>query len=252
MDGQVARPPRRSFIYRELEAAGAHFAAVGDAEVAVRCAGDGETQALSSLGLADLSPLPRTGFKGDGVAGWLAAQGFDIGEGSNHAYPQSDGALAARLAPGEVLVLDGLAPGGGPGGAPPIPNAGDAPATPEGSVACERLDAAWTPDAGAFWPVPRRDGSFWFLVTGEHAATMFAKLCGVDLRPAKFAKHAIAQTSVARTNAIVIRDDLGVVPAFHLLGDSASARYMWRCLADAADEFGGRPVGLEAVRALIR
>jgi sarcosine oxidase subunit gamma len=231
MDGQVARPPRRSFIYRELEAAGAHFAAVGDAEVAVRYAGDGEAQALSSLGLADLSPLPRTGFKGDGVAGWLAAQGLEIGEDSNRATRQADGILAARLAPGEVLVLDGLA---------------------GGAATCERLDAAWTPDAGAFWPVPRRDGAFWFLVTGEHAATMFAKLCGVDLRPAKFANHTIAQTSVARTNAIVVRDDLGSVPAFHLLGDSASARYMWRCLADAADEFGGHPVGLEAVRALIR
>ncbi|MDP6573602.1 MAG: hypothetical protein QGI06_08840 [Rhodospirillales bacterium] len=231
MDGQVARPPRRSFIYRELEAAGARFVAVGDAEVAAHYAGDDETQALSSLGIADLSPLPRTGFKGDGAVDWLAAQGIAIGEASNHAVRQADGALAAKLAPGEVLVLDGLG---------------------EGEAICARLDAAWTPVASAFWPVPRRDGAFWFLVTGEHAATMFAKVCGVDLRPDKFSNHAVAQTSVARTNAIVVRDDLGAVPAFHLLGDSASARYMWHCLADAAREFGGRPVGLEAVRSLIR
>lgn len=231
MDGQVARPLRRSFIYRELEAAGARFVAIGDAEVAARYAGGDETQALIGLGIADLSPLPRTGFKGDGAVDWLAAQGIAIGEASNHAYRQADGALAARLAPGEVLVLEGLAGGVG---------------------TCARLDAAWDPATGAFWPVPRRDGAFWFLVTGEHAATMFAKVCGVDLGPARFANHAVAQTSVARTNAIVVRDDLGAVPAFHLLGDSASARYMWRCLADAAAEFGGRPVGLEAVRALIR
>ena len=245
-------PPRRSFIYRELEAAGASFDSIGDAEVAARYADEGEAQTLSTLGYADLSPLPRTGFKGNGVGDWLAAQGLDIGEASNRAYPQSDGALAARLAPGEVLVLEGLGPGGPPGGVPPISNAGGAPATPGEVGTCERLDAAWAPAAGAFWPVPRRDGAFWFLVTGEHAATAFAKVCGVDLRPAKFPNHAVAQTSVARTNAIVIRDDLGAVLAFHLLGDSASARYTWRCLADAADEFGGRPVGLEAVRALIR
>lgn len=227
MDKPIARPPRRSFIYRELEAAGASFVADGDAEVAARYAEEGETQAIASLGFADLSPLPRTGFKGDGTVNWLTAQGLEIGEASNRAYSQADGALAARLAPGEVLVLDGLTGGAG---------------------ACERLDGAWTPGAGAFWPVSRRDGAFWFLVTGAHAATAFAKVCGVDLRPAKFPDHAVAQTSVARTNAIVIRDDLGAVPAFHLLGDSASARYMWRCLADAADEFGGQPVGLEAVR----
>ena len=231
MDGPIARPLRRSFIYRELEAAGASFLSIGDAEVAARFSAADETPALSALGLADLSPLPRTGFKGIGVVDWLAAQGLDIGESSNRAYPQADGALAARLAPGEVLVLDGVAGGAG---------------------ACARLDAAWAPDAGAFWPVPRRDGAFWFLVTGGHAATAFAKVCGVDLRPAKFPNHAVAQTSVARTNAIVIRGDLGAVPAFHLLGDSASARYMWRCLADAAEEFAGQPVGLEAVRALIR
>ena len=231
MNASGARPPRRSFIYRELEAAGARFVVVGDAEVAARYAAEGEAAALSTLGYADLSPLPRTGFKGDGAVDWLAAQGIGIGAASNRATRQADGTLAARLAPGEVLVLEGLG---------------------EGAETCERLDAAWTPDAGAFWPVPRRDGAFWFLVTGEHAATMFAKLCGVDLRPAKFPNHAVAQTSVARLSAIVIRDDLGAVPAFHLLGDSASARYMWRCLADAAQEFGGRPVGLEALRSLIR
>ena len=231
MDASSPRPLRRSFIYRELEAAGARFVSIGDAEVAARYAAAGEARALSSLGFVDLSPLPRTGFKGDGVAGWLAAQGFEIGAASNRAYPQAGGALAVRLAPDEVLVLEGLAGGAG---------------------ICARLDAAWAPVAGDFWPVPRRDGTFWFLVTGEHAATVFAKVCGVDLRPAKFPNHAVAQTSVARMSAIVLRDDLGAVPAFHLLGDSASARYMWRCLADAADEFGGRPVGMEAVRALSR
>ena len=79
---------------------------------------------------------------------------------------------------------------------------------------------------------------------------MFAKLCGVDLRPAKFPDLAIAQTSVAWLSAIVLRDDRGGTPAYHLLADSAAAAYLWDCLVDAMAEFDGRPAGLAAVRAL--
>ena len=46
----------------------------------------------------------------------------------------------------------------------------------------------------------------------------------------------------------VIRADLGTLPAFHLLVYSATAGYMWDCLLDAMAEFGGRPVGLEALQ----
>ncbi len=79
---------------------------------------------------------------------------------------------------------------------------------------------------------------------------MFAKLCGVDLRPAKFASGRIAQTSIARLNGIVIRDDKGELPAYHLLVDSASAGYLWGCLRDAMTEFGGTPIGLRALRSV--
>ena len=49
---------------------------------------------------------------------------------------------------------------------------------------------------------------------------------------------------------IVIRDDIADLPAFHLLADSASAAYLWDGLLDAMAEFGGRPVGLSALRSL--
>jgi sarcosine oxidase, subunit gamma len=45
-----------------------------------------------------------------------------------------------------------------------------------------------------------------------------------------------------------VRADLGELPAFHLLGDSASAGYMWDCLLDAMAEFGGHPVGLAVLQ----
>ncbi len=79
---------------------------------------------------------------------------------------------------------------------------------------------------------------------------MFAKLCAVDLRSQSFANHRIAQTSVARANAIVIRANLAQTLVYHLLVDSASADYFLPVLLDAMSEFGGGLVGYQALRAL--
>jgi sarcosine oxidase subunit gamma len=100
------------------------------------------------------------------------------------------------------------------------------------------------------YPMPRAESHAWFIVAGERAPAMFAKLCGVDLRPHRFALGSIAQTSLAKMSAIVIRADLGDAPAFHVLADSASAEYLWGCLVDAMAEFAGAPVGWAAVRRL--
>jgi len=229
--------PRRSFVARRLAAAGARFGDIKGAAVALDF-GDAAVEAESAnrLGLADLSPLPRAGFKGAGTAGWLATQGLEVPAESNRAARQPGGELAARLAPGEILILGDL---DGQGGLP------------------GRLETAWTdaplpPESPRGFPVPRRDSHAWFLVSGGQSPAMFAKLCGVDLRPAKFPDLSIAQTSVARLSAIVIRDDRSGTFAYHLLADSASAAYLWDCLIDAMAEFDGRPVGLAAVRALAR
>lgn len=221
--------PRRSFVYRTLVESGATFVTLGDAAVA-QSFGTGDEAAARSLGIADLSPLPRAGFKGRATVPWLQAQGVAGIDRDNMADAQADGCLAARLAPTEVLVLGGL-----------DGNAG----------LCASLPAAWSFEAApGTYPVLRSDASFWFAITGEHAAAMFAKMCGVDLRPAGFAEGAIAQTSLARMSAIIIRHDLGGTPAYYILGDSASATFLWSCLIDAMAEFGGRPIGLAALHVL--
>jgi sarcosine oxidase subunit gamma len=215
---------RRSFHYRDLVAAGARFRPLGDSIVAADYGGADESGLARRLGLADLSPLPRVGFKGPKMADWLTSKGAPLGAESNRAYPIAGGCLAARLAPGEVLLLGGL-----------------------DSTPLAALEQAWSYGDAGVWPVPRRDASFWFMVTGEKCAAMFAKICGVDLRPKSFANYAIAQTSVARTNCIVIRDDLGGALAYHLLGDSASAGFVWSAVVDAMAEFGGALVGLDGL-----
>ncbi len=223
---------RRSFIYRELADLGARFAEVAGCAAAMDFGErEREADAAKTLGVCDLSALRRCGFKGPRTLEWLREKGIHVGEADNMAYAQDEGWLAARLAPGEVLLLGDL-DGGGP---------------------CEALARAWSMDGEpGTYPVPRAGANVWFLVSGAQAPAMFAKLCGVDLRPHRFTAGEIAQTSIARLNGIVIRDDLGAVPAYHLLADSAAAGYLWSCLLDAMAEFDGRPVGLGAVRRLRR
>ncbi len=220
--------PRRSFLYRKLHGAGARFIEINGAAVAVDFgSAEAEPDAARTMAVAELSPLPRVGCKGRGALEWVRGQGISIGDANNAAYAQPDGGLAARLADTEVLILDSLKGTG---------------------TVVQRIEAAWSADeAPGAWPVSRQAGNFWFMVTGAHGPAMFAKLCGVDLRPGKFPPYAVAQTPVARVNCAVIRADLGETTAFHLLGDCAAAEYQWGCLLDAMHEFGGRPVGIEAL-----
>ncbi len=234
--GRTASQLRRSFaLAQDSEAAGARFGELAGAAVAMGYANVTDELATARLmGLADLSPLPRCGFKGTGTADWLAAQGLAVPKSPNHATLQGDGSYALRLAANEIFLLGDL------GG--------------EGALG-RRLTAAWQgesqpPAAPRGWPLPRQESHCWFLATGDHAAEMFAKLCGVDLRPAQFPDHHLAQTSAAKMSAIIARQDLGGTLAYHLLCDSASAEYMWDCLLDTMAEFNGGPVGLEAVRGL--
>lgn len=221
---------RRSFVYRELAACGARFRKLAGSAVATDFGDpENERRALESLGLCDLSPLQRVGFKGPAALDWLRARRVSGLNRDNWADIQKGGALAVRLAPTEALIL------------------GDMKA---GRNLCDRLETAHDSDPPpGCYKVMRRDGSFHFLLGGAHAADAMATLCGVDLRARVFPAGSVAQTSVARMSMIVIAVSLGEVPAFHLLGDSASASYAWGVLIDAMTEFDGAPVGLDAVRA---
>lgn len=226
---------RRPFAWRKLAAAGAVFEEIAGAAVAVgyRNAPD-EGQTARRLGLADLSPLPRHGFKGLGTADWLAANGLALPKEPNWAARQADGSLALRLAANEIFLLGDLAGHGR-----------------LGKELTEKWFAAGTPPASPRgFTLPRQESHTWMLVSGEHAAAMFAKICGVDLRPQHFAEGQIAQTSAAKMSAVICRADRGRTLAYHLLCDSASAAYMWDCVVDAMAEFGGGPVGLRAMQGL--
>jgi sarcosine oxidase, subunit gamma len=214
---------RRSPVRRALTSAGAEWRAAGAAAIVARVPGGRE--AIARLALIDLSPLDRTGFKGAGTMAAMRDAGVLAEPVPNRAFRQPDGGLCLVLAPNEVFLL------------PPL---FAEPAT------VERVSRSWTIEgANRAYLLPRADSHAWFLLTGEHVVDMLAKICAIDFRRHAFANHDIAQTSLAKLSAIVVRDDQGALPAYHLLADSASALYLLQSLTDAAAEFDGRLAGVD-------
>ena len=212
---------RRTPLRRLLEREGATWQRLGDSAIAETL--EGATDACR-LAIVDLTPLPRLGFKGRGTIEAMKKRGVTVEAEPNRAFRQVDGGLCLVLAPGEVLLL--------------------APLSGEGAK-IEAMHSGWKiEDEERTYPLLRRDSHVWFAVTGREAPSMFAKICGVDLRGSKFADLAVAQTSVAKMSAIIARADQGNLPLYHVLADSAAALYFHGCLLDAAHEFGGRVAGL--------
>jgi sarcosine oxidase subunit gamma len=220
----------RSMLYRTLLDLGAVFTGTGDSAIAAHFGRPDEARGACRLGIADLSPLPRAGFKSRDTVAWLETQGVAIPERPNRATVQDDRSLVARLSSDEHVILASLG----------------------GSELPARLDETWQIDTSRMcYRMPRAHSYTWLAVTGEHSSTMFSKVCGVDLRLHKFPVGEIAQTSLASINAVIIRADMGSTPAFYVLADSASAEFLWMCLIDAMQEFTGIPVGVDALRALV-
>jgi len=221
---------RRSPVYQRLRAAGAVFGEFAGGALPVRYKRENEGEQARRLGLADLSVLPRLGFKGRGIRQEMNARGIARDCLPARAFRQPNGMLAAILTKTELLLLS--------------PLAGEARSLAKlssGEMVAEAEDV---------YPVPRRDSHFWFMVTGHQAPLMLASLCRIDLRPRALANLVIAQTPIMRNEIIVIRDDRGKTPAYHLLGDSTSALSLWDGVLDAMSAWQGQPIGLRALQAL--
>lgn len=168
--------------------------------------------------LVDQTDLPRVGFRGTQSAEYLTARGFALPAAPNQATAQVDGSWVARLSQTEYLVLG-------------------SPEDQGQRIADE--EARWELDHRASYLLPRQDSHACVVLSGALIAQVMAKLCGVDLSASAFKPGAVAQTSVARVNAIVIHTGSVNAPAFHILWDRASKEYFEGALRDALEEFGG-------------
>jgi sarcosine oxidase subunit gamma len=193
-----------------------------------------ELEQARSMAICDLSTLPRAGFKGAGAPSWAENQGVKLPDSANTSIVQPEGCLVAKLSDQELLILSDI-----------FANSHQLTALGEQSTRDHLENDTQT------YLLPRGDSHCWLAVTGNQAAEMFSKVCGVDLRPHKFALGNIAQTSVAKISAVVIRQDLGETLSYYILCDISATEFLWDCLLDAMQEYAGSPVGIGALEALI-
>ncbi|MNN27994.1 Sarcosine oxidase, gamma subunit family [compost metagenome] len=167
--------------------------------------------------------MARVGFRGSDSAAYLQARGYHLPSLPNQAVRQEDGGWVARLSQTEYLLLGSLADDG---------------------ARVAGVEAEWLQDGQRSYLLPRQDSHAWLQLSGAHGSAVMAKLCGVDLRAEAFPLGAVAQTSAARINVIVVNVGSDDRPALQLLFDRASLAYFREALLDAMDEFDGGWVDL--------
>ena len=175
---------------------------------------------LSACALTDITDLPRVGFRGADSAEYLLGRHFVLPDAPNRAVSQDDGSCVARLSQTEYLLLGSRQDQG------------------------ERIadeESRWELNHKANYLLPRQDSHACFQLSGEHLSDVMAKLCGVDLSPLIFGPGAVAQTSAARINVIVINASTLQQPSLIILCDRASKTYFYEALLDAMEEFSGLP-----------
>lgn len=223
---------KRSPLNRLHHRNGAMFKAHGEVQLVARYQTPSlEQQSAQNLGLVDLTALERIGFKGPNTRDWLEARGLKLPPAANWADgTQGHGMCTAALSNTEFLILDRV---------------------DKATSSITELRNAWSMDIEEkTYLLERAHSHAWFAVCGQYAAEMFSKLCAIDLRHHKFQQHQIAQTSVARCSAIIMRCDQGDTSCFHLLFDLSYTEYMWQCLLDAMQEYQGMPIGHTAFSGL--
>ncbi len=175
-----------------------------------------ETGAQPLCTLLDLTDLARVGFRGAQSAEYLLGRGFQLPEAPNRAVTQADGSHVARLSQTEYFILGSAADQG---------------------MRIADEEARWEMDHLANYLLPRQDSHAWLQLSGVAISEVMAKLCGVDLRPHAFGPGAVAQTSAARINVIVINVGAQLTPCFQILFDRCSRTYFKAALSDAMAEF---------------
>ena len=213
----------RSPVYR-LQA-GATLAPFGESSIVTSYGQGDESALLGHCALLDLTNLARYGLRGPAAADYLGTLGYQLPQAPNPELSQADGSHVLRLSQTEYLLLGSLHDAGSK---------------------AQREESQWQASAGQYL-LPRQDSHAWLVLTGTCGAEVMAKLCGVDLSAQAFAVGQVAQTSAARINVIVAKLPLGEVPCLHILCDRASVHYFWGALLDAMQEFGGQPVGIDAL-----
>ena len=172
-----------------------------------------------SVGVCDVSPLLKVSVQGDGLETALPEL---EGVAAGRLVRRTGGAVAARLAPDEAVVI-----------APPAPCGADVSSMLAGDGADVQAIDITSGMAGA-------------AVMGPAAGRALASLTDLDISDRAFPDMAAAQTRFAEVYGLLLRIDRDGLPAYQIYFSRDFGQYMWEALVETAHHLGGGAVGIEA------
>jgi heterotetrameric sarcosine oxidase gamma subunit len=124
--------------------------------------------------------------------------------------------------------------------------------TPPGEeqAAQEKLSAA-SAAAGHFATVADiTHGRAEIRLVGPASQAFLSKVCSLNFASGAFPDGTAKQSSLARTNQLIIRRDAGSLPGFSIIGKRSLGLYVWDVISQAGHEWGLTPIGRVALDVL--
>jgi glycine cleavage system aminomethyltransferase T len=88
-------------------------------------------------------------------------------------------------------------------------------------------------------------------LTGPKSRDVLNKVTSLGVSDAALLNLRGAQALLAHTHAVVLREDIGSIPAFHLLVSREYGESVWETIVEAGHEFHLCPFGLMALQSLL-
>jgi heterotetrameric sarcosine oxidase gamma subunit len=96
--------------------------------------------------------------------------------------------------------------------------------------------------------VTHGNGEIWLL--GSRSAHLLGRLCSLDFHDDYFPDSSAKQSSVAKTRQLIIRQDIGDVLVYALIGDRSLANYLWHTIIKAGNDLRIQHIGEQTVEKL--
>jgi glycine cleavage system aminomethyltransferase T len=84
-------------------------------------------------------------------------------------------------------------------------------------------------------------------LAGPLSKAVLGKLTSLNVSDDRLPNQSCSQASVAHVHAIVLREDVGSLPGYHLLISREYSESVWEAVLHAGHEFHLQPFGLEAL-----
>lgn len=208
---------RRSPIHELLVARGAEWRVVGGAPLAVRIeTEEAERAAAPTLGLCDVSALPKLAIKGPDAENRLKDRGIEVPAEIYESCRLGAGGWIVRTGAEEFFLESGAT---------------------DDSVSA--LASIFDSVHGRVFRIERQDATL--LLVGSRASDVLAQTCGVNLREA--AAHRLVLTRVAGISCGVFPQCFADVPGYRLWVDFTYAVALWETLVEICESLDGRVIG---------